>query len=282
MRLKLYKTLWGHKGTISEAISAAQQNSFDGLEAVPPAVDQQAAWRAQLDDTNLDFIAEVPTTGDYVPRREATVSEHLKSLRDGLISAQFLQAQLVNCVGGCDAWSLEQSVDFFGQAIDMATQFEAPIAFETHRSRSLFTPWTTREILLQLPAMRLTCDFSHWCVVLERLPDSEPEAMELCFERALHIHARVGYAQGPQVSDPRAPEFKQELQAHETWWQSIWQSRTHCGEDVTTLTPEWGPDGYGHCLPHTQIPVADLSEINAWMARRQRIQFKKFSKELSY
>lgn len=281
MRLKLYKTLWGHKGTFDEAITAAQQNGFDGLEAVPPGINEAINWRAQLSEANLDFIAEIPTTGDYVPRREATISEHLASLRDGLITAKSLKARLVNCVGGCDAWSIEQSVEFFGQAIEIAQQFEMPIAFETHRSRSLFTPWATRDILNQLPQMQLTCDFSHWCVVMERLPDSEPEIMKLCFQRALHIHARVGYAQGPQVGDPRTPEYENELQAHERWWTKIWQGRIAHGADVITMTPEWGPDGYGHCLPYTKMPVANLEEINVWMAQRQRARFENFLKEIT-
>ncbi|HEX8235263.1 MAG TPA: TIM barrel protein [Abditibacteriaceae bacterium] len=279
MRLKLYKTLWGHTGTIVEASAAAQDAGFDGVEAVPPAIEQQADWGRRLDDANLDFIAEIPTTGDYVPRREAPVAEHLESLREGLIAAKALRAKLVNCVGGCDAWSLPQSVDFFGVAITLAKQFEIPIAFETHRARSTFTPWATRDILHQLPEMQLTCDFSHWCVVLERLPDSEPEIMTLCFERALHIHARVGYAQGPQVTDPGAPEFRPELEAHEMWWTNIWRSREARGADVATMTPEFGPDGYLHCLPHTGMPVADLTQINAWMARRQRQRFENYRQE---
>lgn len=277
MRLKLFKTLWGHKSTLCEAIKAAQKNGFDGLEAVPPSIENVSQWRRQLDEANLDFIAEIPTTGDYVPRREASVEEHLQSLRDGLQAAQILKARLVNCVGGCDAWRLNQNVEFFGQAMQLANEYELPIAFETHRSRSTFTPWATRDLLLQLPAMRLTCDFSHWCVVLERLPDSEPDVMQLCFERALHIHARVGYAQGPQVSDPSAPEYASELQAHEKWWQQIWQLQKTGKQEITTMTPEWGPDGYGQTLPHTRMPVADLDTINVWMARRQGTHFEEFT-----
>lgn len=280
MRLKLFKTLWGDAGTFADAINSAQKNGFDGLEAVPPDEKTSHQWRKQLDETNLDFIAEIPTTGDYVPRRDATVQEHLQSLRDGLHSARILKARLVNCVGGCDAWSTQQSIEFFGAAMEMAQDFGLPIAFETHRSRSTFTPWATRDLLIQLPAMRLTCDFSHWCVVLERLPDSEADIMNLCFERALHIHARIGYAQGPQVSDPAAPEYQSELTAHEDWWRKIWQRQIERGQDVSTMTPEWGPDGYAPTLPHTQMPVADINKINVWMAARQRTRFANFLGEI--
>jgi hypothetical protein len=42
------------------------------------------------------------------------------------------------------------------------------------------------------------------------------------------------------------------------------------GFDRITLTPEFGPDGYLHCQPFTGKPVADLWEINQWIALRQR------------
>ena len=40
------------------------------------------------------------------------------------------------------------------------------------------------------------------------------------------------------------------------------------------MTPEFGPDGYLHCEPFTQRPVANLVEINAWMAERERERFE--------
>jgi hypothetical protein len=43
---------------------------------------------------------------------------------------------------------------------------------------------------------------------------------------------------------------------------------------TTTMTPESGPDGYLHTLPFTQAPVADLWEINRWMAETERRHFK--------
>jgi hypothetical protein len=39
------------------------------------------------------------------------------------------------------------------------------------------------------------------------------------------------------------------------------------------MTPEFGPDGYLHCLPFTNAPVADLWQINRWVGERQRDHF---------
>jgi hypothetical protein len=61
--------------------------------------------------------------------------------------------------------------------------------------------------------------------VAERVFHEQDEDWAACmaeFARATkHIHARVGYAQGPQVPDPRAPEYQAALVAHERWWDQI-------------------------------------------------------------
>ncbi len=129
--------------------------------------------------------------------------------------------------------------------------------------------------------MRLTCDFSHWCCVCERLIDSEPEVLALCAERGHHVHARVGYDQGPQVPHPAAPEYRPALEAHERWWKRIWKAQAERGTMVTTMTPEFGLDGYLQCAPFTQTPVADLDEINAWMAAREREQLAAFTENMT-
>ncbi|MGC5340916.1 sugar phosphate isomerase/epimerase, partial [Escherichia coli] len=79
-------------------------------------------------------------------------------------------------------------------------------SFETHRASSLYSPWLTLDIVRQLPRLRYTADISHWVVVCERLLDDPLDDLTLFLERVHHVQARVGYAQGPQVPDPAAPE----------------------------------------------------------------------------
>jgi hypothetical protein len=50
--------------------------------------------------------------------------------------------------------------------------------------------------------------------------------------------------------------------------QRIVLSRLEQGADVLTFTPEFGPPGYMPVLPYTKQPVADLWELNLWMAER--------------
>lgn len=69
-------------------------------------------------------------------------------------------------------------------------------------------------------------------------PTDQAAALELSNRRAGHIHGRVGYAEGPQVPDPSAPEVAAELAWHETQWQQIRDLHTKAGVDSLTFTPE--------------------------------------------
>ncbi len=97
--------------------------------------------------------------------------------------------------------------------------------------------------------------------------------MEQCAARARHVHARVGYDQGPQVPDPRDPVWAPFLEAHEAWWDLVWAAAEARGDEASTMTPEFGPPPYQHTVPHTGEPVGDLFEICEWMTNRQRDRF---------
>ena len=276
MKLKIFKTLWGHTGGLDNAIAACRENGQDGLEGQPPTNPAaRREFKNKLADAGLDYIAEICTAGGYVPERSATMFKHLESFSRQAQTALECAPNFLTVIGGCDAWSRSQSIDFFGAASVVAAELDVVASFETHRSRSFFNPWITRDILEELPSLKLTCDFSHWCVVCERLIDTEPEILKLCAARAHHLHARVGYDQGPQVPHPAAPPYQAALAAHERWWRQIWESQKTRGFATTTLTPEFGPDGYLQSHPFTGVAAAEPDEINAWMAQRQRQQFAK-------
>jgi sugar phosphate isomerase/epimerase len=282
MKLQIFKTLWGHSGGYEEAACDAMTAHFDGIEApIPQHLAEQSHFADILENNGLLYIAEVCTAGSYVPERHADVDDHLASLASKLRSCVYLKPEFVNCIGGCDAWSLDQHLTFFRGAMQLADDYGVVISFETHRSRSLFNPWITQSIVAALPAIRLTCDFSHWCVVCERLIDSELDVINAIAANAFHIHARVGYDQGPQVPHPAAPEYAECLRAHQSWWEIIWRAQHQSGFSRSTMTPEFGPDGYLHLLPYTQKPVADLWEINRWMASTEKQHFFKFKTQLA-
>lgn len=282
MELKIFKTLWGHPGNLNDAIVDCRENGFDGIEGqVPRRPEERREFQNRISDAGLDYIAEICTAGSYVPERQATPRAHLESLRQQAELALECDPLFLTVIAGCDAWPVGASVEFFGKAMNLADELGVTTSFETHRSRSFFNPWITRDILLQLPELKVTCDFSHWCVVCERLIDTEPDILSLCARHGFHVHARVGYDQGPQVPHPAAPEFRGALEAHERWWSQIWQEQAARGVAFSTLTPEFGPDGYLQCEPFSGEPAADLKEINLWMAKREREQFKNWAKNIN-
>jgi hypothetical protein len=106
--------------------------------------------------------------------------------------------------------------------------------------------------------------------------DTELDVLSRLAPYAHHIHARVGYDQGPQVPHPGAPEYEYALRAHQSWWEKIWRQQIERGKTFSTMTPEFGPDGYLHELPFSRQPVADLWELNRWMGNEERRHFGEY------
>lgn len=279
MQLEIYRTLWGTDANYAETAKESREAGFDGLETrVPERIDLALQLKSALKDYKLKLIAEISTAGNYsLSDRNATVEEHINSLERLLDISINLHPEFINCMGGSDSWDDAQNTEFFERCLEIENRYKITICHETHRGRSLFNPWITRRMVETFPELNLTCDFSHWCVVCERLLDREGDALELIAKHAHHIHARVGYAEGPQVPHPAAPEYEKELAAHQNWWQLIWEAQFKKGYTLTTLNPEFGVDGYLHELPFTQVPVANLWNIQQWMVTKEREHFSKFA-----
>lgn len=280
MKARLCKTVWGHEGTFPEAIALAKEAGFGGMEAPAPLdLPQRQEFFRELGQSELGWIAEVSTCtpeGVFVPEPGKSAGEHLQSLGDGVLRSLEGRPLFINTMGGYDAWDFEEAMLFHRGVLDLEQKHGVAISVETHRGRYSHNPWLFREILKALPDLKITCDFSHWCVVTERLIlNEEPEILNLAASHAFHIQPRVGYGQGPQVPDPRAPEYEYALEAHEQWWDVVWESMLGRGFEEVTMTPEFGPDGYLQAAPFTQVPVADLWEVNRWIGWRLKERFEK-------
>ena len=271
MKLCFFVSCWGNEVDAVGAIDLAQRWDADGIEGPPPSHDHDREALDEAKRCGLSWIAEVVTGGGYVPAARLSPAQHLDDLRRGLEATLPHKPLFVNTLAGSDAWTLAEQVRFHETAMQLADELQVRVVFETHRSRPMFHPWIAHELLRELPGLRLTCDFSHWCCVCERLVmDEEPELLELIAKQAAHVHARMGCDQGPQVPDPRAPEFARAVEAHLRWWQRIVEVQRVLGASTFTFTPEFGPDGYLHCEPFTQRPMADLREVNQWMMQTLR------------
>lgn len=271
MKHLFFVSCWGNEVDATGALDLMDSWSADGIEGPPPADDRNREALKLARREQKPWISEVVTGGGYIPTPHLHPAEHLEDLKRGIEASLPFTPLAVNALAGSDAWAFRDQVRFFESAIQIAAENGTHILFETHRTRPTFHPWRTRDLVRELPHMRLTCDFSHWCAVCERLVmDEEPELLDLFAKHAGHVHARCGYDQGPQVPDPRAPEYETSIASHERWWQHIVRTQSAMGATRFTFTPEFGPDGYMHCEPVTKRPVADIREVNHWMMRHLR------------
>ncbi|WP_110947121.1 sugar phosphate isomerase/epimerase family protein [Pseudomonas bohemica] len=278
MKLEIFRTMWGYAASKAQALDELLEAGFDGMEArLPLTPAERAEFGAFLRANHLPYIATVFTAYDVLPEQSATTAEHLTDLEQKLAWSSELTPRFVNVLAGNDRWQLPQQVDFFGQALELASKQGQMVTFETHRARSLFNPWVTLELIRQLPDLRFTSDISHWIVTCERLLNDPEDDLSAFVERVHHIQARVGYDQGPQVPHPAAPERAAELAFHQQHWEAVWRSQQARGYQVTTLTPEFGADGYLHHLPFTNVPVADLWSLNVWMGKTEREHFERLT-----
>jgi hypothetical protein len=263
MRVEVYRSLWGvwdgsATGLSNTLDETAQGGTYDGVEANPLALDAVVDdVPVRLASTGLGFLPRIQTFG-------RTVDEHLNWLRRSVIAAQRYGSSHVVVQGGRDSWDDAEASRFFAGALDLERELQCVLAHETHRGRILFEPWRTVRVLDRHPDLWLAADYSHWVVVAERLLDHEHAILERCAPRVLHIDARVGHPEGPQVSDPRLARHHDALEAHELWWAGIAAAQRAAGAERLTVVPEFGPAPY-------QPPGAPPSdEINTWMADRAR------------
>ncbi len=272
MKIKLVRHLWGVDLTRDLSYYAPhwREAGYEAVEVSLRKVPDQGRFLRFLREESFQWIPQV-FSRDFTPG--GTVREHLASLREQMEECLDRQPLFFNAHSGCDTWGPAEAEDFYGQALELEEKLGVPVAHETHRLRYFGIPWQARHILEKFPAISLTCDFSHWVCVCERLLADLGDVIALAAEHCRHLHARVGFAEGPQVPDPSAPEYAVELAAHEGWWEQVWQSQKRRGFTHSTLTPEFGPPPYMHTLPHTHVPLADLAAVCDWMARRQRERF---------
>ncbi|GBQ22594.1 sugar phosphate isomerase/epimerase family protein [Gluconacetobacter sacchari] len=277
MRLELFKTLWGDPRPWSSIIAEMRVAAFDGIEARIPDTARDAADKALLlRQEGVPVIAIALTGGGVIPRQGATLADHLSDLRHALGRAAVMQPRFVNVLGGNDRWCATQQADFINQAHEIGQSAGLRCVFETHRARILSSPWIARDVLRQCPDASFTLDISHWVVTCERLLDDPLDDFTAFLDRVHHIQARIGYDQGPQVPHPGAPEYAAALAFHQRVWAQVWAAQARRGYGITTLTPECGPDGYLHTLPFTNAPVADLWDLNRWIAETERRHFNAF------
>lgn len=270
MQIKFFCPKWGSDNiTWDNFCAKVKAAGFDGVETpVPFDTGEQSEIAAALKKHGLLLI------GQYYQSFEKDLEQHKQSFKAHLENLAALHPLLIDAQTGKDYFTIAQNSELFKLAGEITGRTGVVIAHETHRNKALFAAHATKQLLEANPAVVITADFSHWCNVSESLLEDQEEAVDVAIGRTVHIHARVGHQESAQVSDPRAPEWAEQVQAHLNWWDKIIQHRLNNGAQLTTITPEFGPAPYMPALPYTKMPVANQWDINVYMMEMLKERYK--------
>lgn len=264
--LLIFATNWGFTGSWEEFCLKIKQNGYDGAEAWYPADEKQRSeFLTAFEKHSLKF-------GFLVGGNDKDYQKHLQQFKTSLEKAAALKPVYINCHSGRDHFSFEQNKAFIDLTTEVSERTKVPVYHETHRGRILYAAPVARQFMEKFQPLRLTLDISHWCNVHESLLEDQQETIAMALNRTDHIHTRVGHAEGPQVNDPRAPEWKDAVNAHFNWWDRVVEQKRKAGKKLTMLT-EFGPADYLPVLPYTRQPVANQWDINKHMLDTLRTRY---------
>jgi sugar phosphate isomerase/epimerase len=180
----------------------------------------------------------------------------------------------VNSQTGKDFFSFDEVKFLLAVADDYSKSTGIPVSHETHRNKFTFAAHITKDYLNRIPGLKLTLDISHWICVAETYLEDQQQAVELAIARTEHIHARVGYPEGPQVPDPRIDEWQHSVNTHLAWWDKVIERRRTEGQPTFTICPEFGPAPYMVPLPQTGQPIANQWDVNVYMMNLLKERYK--------
>lgn len=268
--LKIMATNWGYAGTLDAFCAKVKKEGYDGIELWWPTDNRKAQDEmfAALETHGLEigFLCGVSQTNPQ---------EHLdfyKKMIDAAARQNTRRPLYINNHSGRDHFSFEDNKKFIEHTNALAKETGILICHETHRGRMLFAAHITRQFIEKFPELRLTLDISHWCNVHESLLADQKQTVDMALERTDHIHARIGHAEGPQVNDPRAPEWDNAVKQHFEWWDKVVERKKKNGERITFLT-EFGPPDYMPTMAYTRQPLSDQWAINVHMMNLLRKRY---------
>jgi hypothetical protein len=221
----------------------------------------------------LILLHSEPVEGKDFERYKYAMIKNMHTLAG--YQTEGLKPQFINSHTGKDYYSKPQMADLFAVCDSISKEIGIKIIHETHRNKWSFAAHVTKDYLESYPKVRLALDLSHWVCVAETYLQDQDEAVELALQHADHIHARVGHPEGPQITDPRAPENVEALSHHLNWWDRWIALQMKKGADTCTITPEFGPYPYMSYKVNTNEPVADQWAINLHMRDLLRDRYKK-------
>lgn len=261
IKILITKSNWEVSSTpLPRFMELCKADGFQGAEVyLAPREESEQSIQESLAKNSLFLIAQAASRG-------RTPAEHLTSLRAQLERSMACGAQFVNAHTGSDFFTFEENLGLFRKAIELSEEMALPVYHETHRGRALYNLPDTVRYLAEEPRLELTGDFSHFMCVHESNLEDRMELLERVLPHCRHLHARVGFEEGPQVPHPMAPEWKGMRQRYLGIWKKVFAQAEARGATTFTITPEAGPPGYMPTVPFSNQPIADAWSVNLAVA----------------
>ncbi|MBD0364944.1 MAG: sugar phosphate isomerase/epimerase [Flavisolibacter sp.] len=267
MKIKFFCPRWGFENIPWETfLSDVKMAGFSGIEWFPYSKKEDYPEVVRLMKSyQLEFCIVMAVTEhhdsleNYLSALKYQLLD-LCSIRNGDWAPLHISAQT-----GREYFTEPQIEDCLECCASVSRQTGIPIYQETHRNKWAYAAHRVYPFLEKHPDLHLTLDISHWfCVSESYLADQQP-AVQKAIQHALHIHARVGHTEGPQVWEPAAPEYAEALEAHLKIWDKWIDTRIKDGATHCTITPEFGPPPYMVFANRGGSPQQEQWRLNNWM-----------------
>jgi hypothetical protein len=272
MNIKLLSPLWGHEHlplqTFLDKIRAA---GYDGIDTwLPDNASDRRTLFDYLQRHELYMVAHQHSAAGSTFKKFRTA--FIRNLRQCAASSPLL----INSHTGKDYFSLEQNIELIDAAQEFSEKTGIAVVHETHRGRLGYSPQMTGALFEKRKNFHITADFSHWTCVTESMLENFTSVVSTAIKRTRCIHARVGFEQGPQVADPRAPEWKYAVDKFLGWWDKIIATNNRLKNKIFPVTTEFGPPPYMPVTPFSHQPVSDQFEINCYMKDLLRERYSRY------
>lgn len=270
MQIKFFCPRWGMEHlSYEETFRRAKEAGYDGIDTSVPF-----DARAKEEIKNASQSYELEVIGVQHASNGRNAEEYLNEFRQHIDNILSINPLFISSQTGRDFFDFADNQKIFEYARRVTEQTGVPIYHETHRNKALFYPKISAQFIDTFPFLQLTADLSHWCNVSESYLQDQTGSVQKAIGRARYLHARVGHTQGPQVTDPRAPEWQEALQHHLAWWDAIVAARRADGTKVLVILPEFGPVPYMTLDPKTGQPLGDQWEINLYMRDLLKVRYQ--------
>jgi sugar phosphate isomerase/epimerase len=261
MNIQYFCPLWGNNLPFNTFCKNVRKAGYDGVE-----MDLPLNKRERKDVLNVLQGNGLLLIGQYWQSLETDFKKNKESFHrylDNLIESNPVK---LNCQTGKDYFSFEQNMQLVKLCRKLSEQSGLTICHETHRGKFLFSLPVMIQAIKADPEIRITFDASHWCNVHESLLEDQEPALKKAIKATDHIHSRVGFQEGPQINDPRAPEWSGTVNRFFSWWDQIVAIHNK-NKTQLTVTAEFGPAPYMPLKPYSLKPLSKQWDVNLHMVR---------------